>query len=141
MIFLLGRQAMLGQEPPIYFRSMTTARIPFLARVQAMYLPASPLPSTTTSYSSGGDIGVCMGSVNYLGTKNGFQHVPITGAQSSEELIGDFSIDGSHRQDSFDRSAFENRLVRSSGTGRALKAGSFRFVSAKGNRISGPQQS
>src|SRR5690348_2063474 len=52
MIFLLGRQAMLGQEPPIYLRSITIARIPFLARLQAMYLPASPLPSTTTSYSS-----------------------------------------------------------------------------------------
>src|SRR6516164_9899476 len=60
MIFLLGRQAMLGQEPPIYFRSMTTARIPFLAEVQALYLPASPLPSTTRSYSSAV---VCIDSV------------------------------------------------------------------------------
>src|SRR5215471_19824214 len=66
MIFLLGRQAMLGQEPPIYFRSMTTARIPFLARVQAMYLPASPLPSTTTSYSSGCGTGVCIDLSGYL---------------------------------------------------------------------------
>src|SRR5215469_18548887 len=60
MTFLLGIQAMLGQEPPIYFRSITTARIPFLARVQARYLPASPQPSTTRSYSSGSDIGVCI---------------------------------------------------------------------------------
>src|SRR6516165_5393150 len=60
MIFLLGIQAMLGQEPPIYFRSITTTRIPFLARVQARYLPASPQPSTTTSYSSGCDMGVCI---------------------------------------------------------------------------------
>src|SRR6516162_8279298 len=52
MIFLLGRQAMLGQEPPTYFRSITTVRIPVLARVHAMYFPASPLPNTTTSYSS-----------------------------------------------------------------------------------------
>src|SRR6516225_8525979 len=52
MIFLLGRQAMLGQEPPTYFRSMTTACFPVLARVHAMYFPASPLPNTTTSYSS-----------------------------------------------------------------------------------------
>ena len=29
--FLLGRQAMFGQEPPMYFRSTTTARIPCLA--------------------------------------------------------------------------------------------------------------
>jgi hypothetical protein len=28
---LLGRQAMSGQEPPIYFRSTTIARIPFFA--------------------------------------------------------------------------------------------------------------
>src|SRR5215468_1093627 len=57
MTFLLGIQAMLGQEPPIYFRSITTARIPFLAKVQARYLPASPQPSTTRSYSSGCDMG------------------------------------------------------------------------------------
>src|SRR5262252_7448601 len=66
MIFLLGRQAILGQEPPINFRSMTTARIPFLAKVQAMYLPASPLPSTTTSYSSGCVTGVCIDLSGYL---------------------------------------------------------------------------
>src|SRR4029453_14682027 len=47
--FLLGRQAIFGQEPPIYFRSTTTARVPFLAWVHAMYLPDSPLPKTTTS--------------------------------------------------------------------------------------------
>src|SRR5215469_626359 len=57
MTFLLGIQAMLGQEPPIYFRSITTARIPFLAKVQAKYLPASPQPSTTRSYSSECDMG------------------------------------------------------------------------------------
>jgi hypothetical protein len=39
---------------------MTITRIPFLARVQAMYLPASPLPSTTTSNSSGCGTGVCI---------------------------------------------------------------------------------
>src|SRR5258706_11193838 len=53
MTFLLGRQAMLGHEPPTYFRSMTAVFIPFLASVQAMYLPASPLPSTRRSYSWG----------------------------------------------------------------------------------------
>src|ERR1700730_12186767 len=56
MIFLLGRQAMFGQEPPTYFRSITTARFPSLANVQARYLPASPLPSTTWSYFSGLEI-------------------------------------------------------------------------------------
>src|ERR1700675_696395 len=56
MIFLLGRQAMFGQEPPTYFRSITTALFPSLANVQARYLPASPLPSTTMSYFSGLEI-------------------------------------------------------------------------------------
>lgn len=63
--FLLGRHAMLGQEPPTYLRSMTAVRIPFFANVQAMYLPASPLPSTSTSYSSGCGIGVCIGLKNF----------------------------------------------------------------------------
>src|SRR5256885_15985699 len=52
MIFLLGRQAMLGQEPPTYFRSMTATFIPFLARVQERSLPAAPLPRMSRSYSS-----------------------------------------------------------------------------------------
>src|SRR3954449_12205828 len=55
MTFLLGRQAMFGQEPPTYLRSMTATFFPWEARVQARYLPASPLPSTTTSYSSAMD--------------------------------------------------------------------------------------
>src|SRR5438067_13811482 len=55
MTFLLGRQAMFGQEPPTYRRSMTATFLPWEARVQARYLPASPLPSTTTSYSSAMD--------------------------------------------------------------------------------------
>src|ERR1700730_13746733 len=33
--------------------SLTATRLPWEASVQARYLPASPLPSTTTSYSSG----------------------------------------------------------------------------------------
>src|SRR5262245_59778011 len=52
MMFLLGRHAMFGQDPPIYFRSMTAVRLPSLAIVQAINLPAVPLPSTTTSYFS-----------------------------------------------------------------------------------------
>src|SRR5215831_15870791 len=52
MMFLLGRHAMFGQDPPIYLRSMTAVRLPSLAIVQAINLPAVPLPSTTTSYFS-----------------------------------------------------------------------------------------
>src|SRR5881409_486468 len=51
MTFLLGRQAMFGQEPPTYFRSTTTVFIPFLARVQERSLPAAPLPRMSRSYS------------------------------------------------------------------------------------------
>jgi hypothetical protein len=50
--FLLGRQAMFGQGPPTYLRPTTATFFPWEARVQARYLPASPLPGTTTSYSS-----------------------------------------------------------------------------------------
>src|SRR2546430_12818545 len=52
MTFLLGRQAMFGQEPPTYFRSTTAVFIPFLARVQERSLPAAPLPRMSRSYSS-----------------------------------------------------------------------------------------
>ena len=55
MTFLLGRQAMFGQDPPTYFRSITATFFPWEASVQARYLPASPLPSTTRSYSSAMD--------------------------------------------------------------------------------------
>jgi hypothetical protein len=37
----------------MYFRSMTAVFKPFFAIVQATYLPASPLPRTRRSYSSG----------------------------------------------------------------------------------------
>src|SRR5205807_1102973 len=52
MTYLLGRQAMFGQEPPTYFRSTTTVFIPFLARVQERSLPAAPLPRMSRSNSS-----------------------------------------------------------------------------------------
>src|SRR5262245_8913004 len=52
MTFLLGRHAILGHDPPIYFRSTTAVRLPSLAIAQAINLPAVPLPSTITSYSS-----------------------------------------------------------------------------------------
>src|SRR6266581_1429016 len=52
MTFLLGRQAMFGQEPPTYFRSTTAVFIPFLASVHERSLPAAPLPRMSRSYSS-----------------------------------------------------------------------------------------
>src|SRR5258708_5361098 len=53
MTFLLGRQATLGQAPPMRLSSMLMTRCPCAPRVQAMYLPASPLPMTIASYCSG----------------------------------------------------------------------------------------
>src|SRR6266436_913311 len=63
MTFLLGRQAMFGQEPPTYFRSTTTVFIPFLARVQERSLPAAPLPRMIRSYSSGSMTGADLPAV------------------------------------------------------------------------------
>src|SRR4029077_3922055 len=53
MMFLLGRQATFGHAPPTYFRSIEAVRLPSLAIVHAINLPAVPLPSTRTSYLSG----------------------------------------------------------------------------------------
>src|SRR5215468_775335 len=50
--FLVGRQLMLGHEPPIHLRSMTAVRCPVLARCQLSNLPPAPLPRTRTSYRS-----------------------------------------------------------------------------------------
>jgi hypothetical protein len=76
-------QAMFGQEPPIYFRSIRTERFPFLAWVQVMYLPASPLPRTTRSYSSGG---VCIASISYQA---------LSGRENSDHLnIPRVDVDG-----------------------------------------------
>src|SRR6185312_9549852 len=52
--FLLGAQAMVGQDPARFRRSTTATRFPCEASDQAKNL-ALPLPSTTTSYSSGCD--------------------------------------------------------------------------------------
>lgn len=52
MMFLLGRQAMFGQDPPMSFRSTTAVLLPSLAIAQARDLPPAPLPSTRTSYLS-----------------------------------------------------------------------------------------
>src|SRR5690554_1045102 len=56
MMFLLGRHAMLGHEPPINPRSITTTRRPCSAKVHAMYLPASPPPRTRFSIFSVGSL-------------------------------------------------------------------------------------
>jgi enoyl-CoA hydratase/carnithine racemase len=44
--FLLGRQLMLGHDPPIQRRSTTAVRRPEDAISQVIHLPASPLPIT-----------------------------------------------------------------------------------------------
>src|SRR6267142_702263 len=54
--FLLGRQLVFGQEPPINLRSTTAVRCPDLAMCQARYLPPSPLPRMSISKCSGWDI-------------------------------------------------------------------------------------
>src|SRR3954469_14365770 len=53
-MYLLGAQAMVGQDPARFRRSTTATRFPCAASDQAKNL-ALPLPSTTRSYSSGCD--------------------------------------------------------------------------------------
>src|SRR5437016_2393272 len=50
--FLLGKQAMLGHDPPMYFRSTTAVRWPACAIFHVRCFPASPLPITRNSYRS-----------------------------------------------------------------------------------------
>src|SRR5215471_15474794 len=52
MTFLLGRQAMLGHEPPMYLRSMMATRLPSEAKVQAARVAPVPPPRITISNSS-----------------------------------------------------------------------------------------
>src|SRR6058998_3356948 len=52
--FLLGRQLMLGQEPPIHRRSTTAVRCPAPAMSQARSFPPAPLPRMRISYRSVG---------------------------------------------------------------------------------------
>src|SRR5579863_6592569 len=52
MMFLLGKQAIFGHDPPTYFRPITATRCPFEAKVQAINFPPAPLPMITMSYSS-----------------------------------------------------------------------------------------
>ena len=51
-MFLLGRQAMLGHDPPTYFRSIVTTCSPRPAKVHAAIVPPVPPPRITRSYSS-----------------------------------------------------------------------------------------
>src|SRR5215470_5536062 len=53
IMFLLGRQAMFGQDPPMYLRSMTATRFPCPANVQAAMVEPVPPPRITRSNSSG----------------------------------------------------------------------------------------
>src|ERR1700739_4484691 len=53
MMFLLGKQAMLGHDPPMYWRSATATGLPSPANVQAAMVEPVPPPSITTSNSSG----------------------------------------------------------------------------------------
>src|SRR4029077_20297730 len=53
-MFLLGRHAILGQEPPIYLRSTTATRLPSPANVHAAMVEPVPPPRITRSNSSGG---------------------------------------------------------------------------------------
>src|SRR5207253_3726233 len=54
-MFLLGRHAILGQEPPIYLRSTTATRLPSPANVHASMVDPVPPPRITRSNSSGCD--------------------------------------------------------------------------------------
>src|ERR1700747_2818952 len=52
-MFLLGRQAIFGQDPPMYFRSISATRCPCAANVQAAMVEPVPPPRITRSKSSG----------------------------------------------------------------------------------------
>src|SRR5882672_5433926 len=74
-MFLLGRHAILGQEPPIYLRSTTATRLPSLANVHAATVDPVPPPRITRSNSSGcdflrtwadGEVSVCSCDFSFL---------------------------------------------------------------------------
>jgi hypothetical protein len=52
-MFLLGKQAMFGHDPPMYLRSITATRCPWAANVHAAIVDPVPPPRITKSYSSG----------------------------------------------------------------------------------------
>src|SRR5215469_12142251 len=53
MMFLLGKHAMLGHDPPMYLRSTTATRFPSAANVHAAIVDPVPPPRITRSNSSG----------------------------------------------------------------------------------------
>src|SRR5580704_3027700 len=53
MMFLLGRHAMFGHDPPMYLRSTTATRFPSAAKVHAAIVDPVPPPRITKSNSSG----------------------------------------------------------------------------------------
>src|SRR6202030_3525973 len=53
MIFLLGKHAMFGHDPPTYLRSTTATRFPSPAKVHAATVEPMPPPRITRSNSSG----------------------------------------------------------------------------------------
>src|SRR5580704_6373958 len=52
MMFLLGKHAMFGHDPPIYLRSMTATRFPSPAKVHAAIVDPVPPPRISKSKSS-----------------------------------------------------------------------------------------
>src|SRR5579862_7020687 len=53
MMFLLGKHAMFGHDPPMYLRSTTATRFPSPAKVHAATVEPVPPPRITRSNSSG----------------------------------------------------------------------------------------
>src|SRR5260370_42279920 len=53
MMFLLGRHAMFGHDPPMYLRSMTATRFPCPAKVHTAMVDPVPPPRITRSNSFG----------------------------------------------------------------------------------------
>src|SRR5580692_6359350 len=52
-MFLLGKHAMFGHDPPMYLRSITATLLPAPAKVQAATVEPVPPPRITRSNSSG----------------------------------------------------------------------------------------
>src|SRR5258705_11940116 len=59
MIFLLGKPAMFGHDPPMYLRSTTATCFPSPAKVHAAMVEPVPPPRITRSNSSGRAFGTC----------------------------------------------------------------------------------
>ena len=53
IMFLLGKHAMFGHDPPMYLRSTTATRFPSPAKVHAAMVEPVPPPRITRSNSSG----------------------------------------------------------------------------------------